>query len=346
MKWKIRLCTVVMALAMAVPAAAFTDTQQHWAAGAISRWSEAKVLAGFEDGTFRPNDPITRAQMASLLNKIFGWNEKAENHFSDLPDSAWYTDAILRANAAGVIQGGGGLVRPQDTITRQEAAVMLYRAFGMQPLMTVNASFSDGEEIASWAREAVNTMADEGYIAGMPDGSFAPKGQLTRAQAATILNKVISQYYDWAGVYADRTGDFQVVGAPGVTLQNISAKDLLVSSAARGSETMLSNIDVSDRLMVGSGDRYTSVHLLGSSKIARLLVTGDNARVHVGEDVQIGEILISGSNADIRGLQKGMEVTVTGAGAQVNGHAMEIGTGKAGKDISGSGIDLVFGGSL
>lgn len=346
MNWKKRICALALLASMTVSAGAFSDTGDHWAAKAIDRWSGEKVITGFEDGSFRPNDPITRGQMASMLYKIFGWTAKAPNQFTDLQEWAWYAEAILKANAAGVIQGGNGLVRPEDTITRQEAAVMLYRAFQMES-QAGEAAFTDQGEIASWAAEAVSTMAAKGYISGMPDGSFGPEGKLTRAQAATILNNIVSGYYDWAGAYSAGQAGLLVVRAPGVTLQSMSASDILVTPAACGSETTLSHVGVTGRLMVQSGDRYTSTELVGETKVARLIVTGDNALVRVGEKAEVEEVIISGTNADVRGLEKGTPVTVNAQGVKVNGHAMELGSAKAGKDISTSGptIDIVVGGA-
>lgn len=344
MNWKTRICALAMAAAMTVPAAAFSDTAGHWAGAAIDRWSGEKVITGFEDGTFQPNAPITRAQMASLLNKIFGWSQRAENQFQDLPDSAWYADAILKANAAGVIQGGSGMVRPGDTITRQEAAVMLYRAFSMER-EEYAASFTDSGSIAAWAVEAVSTMAAKGYITGMPDGSFAPQGQLTRAQAATILDKIVSGYYDWAGVYIADGAKLAVVRAPGVTLLDVTAHDILLTPAACGSETVLNHVTVENRLMVQGGDRYTSTELMGETEVERLIITGENALVRLHDKAKVGEVVISGKNADVRGLKKGTPVTVNAEGVKVNGHAMEQGSGEAGRDISTSGptIDIVVG---
>ncbi|MBQ8852154.1 MAG: S-layer homology domain-containing protein [Oscillibacter sp.] len=346
MNWKTRICALAAALALSVSAAAFSDTETHWAKSAIGRWSKENVITGFEDGTFRPDQPITRAQMASLLQKIFGWEAKAENSFSDLNDGAWYADAILKANAAGVIQGGDGRVRPEDTITRQEAAVMLYRAFQMEP-QAGETLFPDQASIASWAAEAVSTMAAKGYINGMGDGSFAPTGVLTRAQAATILNNIVSGYYDWAGAYSAGNAGLLVVRAPGVTLQSMTAGDILVTPAACGSETTLSHVQVTGRLMVQAGDRYTSTELVGETKVERLIVSGDNALVQAGEKAEVGEVVITGKNVTLRGLEKGTPVTVQSESAKVNGHTLTTGAYEAGKDISTSGptIDIVVGGA-
>ena len=346
MKWKTRLCTVVCAAALCVSASAFSDTDGHWASGAIDRWSRDKVITGFEDGTFRPEQPITRAQMASMLGKIFGWTEKAPNQFTDLSDTAWYADAILRANAAGVILGSDGQVRPEATITRQEAAVMIYRAFRME-MQESSAAFTDQGDIAPWAAQAVSTMAAKGYINGMGDGRFAPQGQLTRAQAATILNNIVAGFYDWAGAYSAGGSGLAVVRAPGVTLQSMTAADILVTPAAAGSETTLSNCTVTGRLIVQCGDRFTVTELLGKTSVARVEITGENGKVRLGGKATVGEIRISGKNASISGLPVGTAVTVEAEGVTVNGRSAAVGTVIAEKDISSDGptIDVVVGGA-
>lgn len=346
MKWKTRLCAVVCTAALCVSASAFTDTTGHWAEKAIDRWSKDKVITGFEDDTFRPEQPITRAQMATMLHKIFGWTERAENRFSDLSDTAWYADAILRANAAGVILGGDGKVRPEATITRQEAAVMLYRAFCMESEVSDKA-FTDQADIAAWAAEAVTAMSARGYINGMGDGRFAPNGQLTRAQAATILNNIVSGFYDWAGAYSAGLSGVAVVRAPGVTLQNVSVDDILVTPAGAGSETTLSNCTVNGRLIVQCGDRFTVTELVGNTTVARLEITGENGRVTLGSKAQVGSIRISGKNASVSGLPIGTAVVVEAEGVVVNGHAAAVGTVTAEKDISTNGptIDIVVGGA-
>ena len=223
---------------------------------------------------------------------------------------------------------------------------MLYRAFQMESAAGETA-FTDSAQIASWALEAVSTMSAKGYINGMGDGRFAPNGQLTRAQAATILNNIVAGYYDWAGAYSAGLSGLAVVRAPGVTLQTVTAGDILVTPAAAGSETTLSNCTVNGRLIVQCGDRFTVTQLLGKTSVARLELTGENSRVTLGSDAQVGSIRISGKNASISGLPVGTAVTVEAEGVTVNGHSVGPGTITAEKDISTGGptIDIVVGGA-
>lgn len=104
----------------------FKDTKGHWASAQIDKWSGLGIVCG-SDGYFRPDAPITRGEMAVILDKVMGYQKTGNNTFSDL-DQNFYTDAVLKVNAAGVMVGDGDKLRPKDYISRQEAAVMLGRA--------------------------------------------------------------------------------------------------------------------------------------------------------------------------------------------------------------------------
>jgi len=87
-------------------AAAFNDTDTHWASSAIDRWSSLGILQGY-DTKFRPNDPITRGEMAVIIDRIMDYQTASKNSFNDL-GQAFYTDAVLKSNAAGVMLGFDG----------------------------------------------------------------------------------------------------------------------------------------------------------------------------------------------------------------------------------------------
>lgn len=124
-----RICawfiTVAMLLTMLPSAFAvsFADTRGHWAEDEINRWSDRGVIQG-HDGDFEPNSPITRADMAVIIDRVMDYQTKAENNFADL-GTAYYTDPILRVAQAGVMQGDGKNVRPKANITRAEVVKLL-----------------------------------------------------------------------------------------------------------------------------------------------------------------------------------------------------------------------------
>lgn len=145
-------------------ASSYSDVEQHWGQASIEKWSDMGIIQG-SDGVFRPNDSITRGEMAVIIDRIMKYQTKSNKNFSDL-GQAFYTDAILKANAADVIQGDGATVRPTDKITREEAVVVLGRALGLSESATGSKTFSDSSKISSWATGYVNAMVNSGYING------------------------------------------------------------------------------------------------------------------------------------------------------------------------------------
>ena len=328
MKWRTALLAGALCGLLTVQAAAFSDVDgSHWASGAVDRWSAGGIVTGYDDGTFRPDQPIARGELAALLDRVFSWTETAEDRFADLPEDSWCAGHVLRAAAAGVLQGGNGLVRPEDPVTRQEAAVMYFRAFGLAPAES-GQTFADRDQIASWAAEEVDTLLARGWIQGTGGGRFSPEGIFTRAQAVTLLDNMAEQFIDRAGAWQeDRDGNVLVASA-GVTLQNMEiGGDLIVTGAAVGSEVVLYNVRVSGRILVLAGDG-SQVRLTGGTSAALLEARGAGAWVVLDGAPERGRILISGDGAAVDGLETGAEVEIAAGaeGALVNGHPGAGGT--------------------
>lgn len=119
-------CVMMLTMLPAADAASFGDTRGHWAERVIGKWSDYGVIQGY-NGNFNPDNPITRGDMAVVIDKLLDYQTEAENTFTDL-GQAYYTGAVLRAAGAGVLQGDGRKVRPADPITREEAVSVLARA--------------------------------------------------------------------------------------------------------------------------------------------------------------------------------------------------------------------------
>ncbi len=165
-------------------AGVFGDTADHWAKDYIKTLATNGVVGGYDDGTFGPNKNVTRAEYIKMIVGMFGLEESAENIFTDVADDAWYKEYVEKAVAAGLIQGDGGNFNPDATITRQDAAVILYR-LGIAAGET-EVEFSDEANVADYAKDAVEVLASAGIINGS-DGKFNPANAITRAETAAIL---------------------------------------------------------------------------------------------------------------------------------------------------------------
>ncbi len=171
----------------------FSDLDQaEWAKQAIMVLSVKGIVSGYGDGTFNPNGNITRAEYCQILIGAIGkTNLAADVLFNDVPSEAWYYHAVSVANSLGIVSGyGDGNFGPNDLITRQDMALMTYKAAQVmnKDVSSVRTmSFADAGSIAEYAATAVQTLADAGIINGVSDTEFAPVANATRAQAAKIL---------------------------------------------------------------------------------------------------------------------------------------------------------------
>jgi hypothetical protein len=172
----------------------FTDIKGHWARENISNLYFKGITGGFPDGTFKPNQTVTRAQLAAMLVRAKGLTKAnpaaAENPFSDLKANHWgYTD-ILTARQAGIIGGyADGTIRPDRPVNRAEIAAMLDRAFSLQGTRQ-SIPFSD---VAGnhWAKGHIDALARAGITAGYPDKTYKPGNNATRAEVAAFISRAL-----------------------------------------------------------------------------------------------------------------------------------------------------------
>ena len=241
-----RLIAMALMLALAIStsvlAVSYSDTKGHWAEAAINEWSGYGIIQG-SGGVFRPNDAITRAELAKILSFTLKLTEKAENTFTDLPN-AWYTDDVLKCVAAGIMKGdGNGTIRPTASITREEAFVMVGRALRIVEDSSPDLSaFTDGNKVSSWAKGYLSQLVTLGYVNGVGNDLMAPRTNINRASVVTILSKAVAQY-----IYTDGTslqlsgkdGGIILIAAKNVTLSGTATGPVLVAQGAQGGELKL-----------------------------------------------------------------------------------------------------------
>lgn len=177
------------------PDEGFSDVPDgHWAKDAIDRLVEKKIVSGMGDGRFAPSREVTRAEFAAMMLGCIGAEKAAyDGRFSDVPADAWYAPVVQSVSELGLLNGAEGLFRPTDNITREEMAKVLSgvcKAYVPDAQGDTAAEFNDFDTISAWAAQDVELCAGLGLISGMPDGSFAPKECVTRAQAAVVSDKI------------------------------------------------------------------------------------------------------------------------------------------------------------
>jgi len=167
--------------------------ETHWAYWYIITLVDAGLLNGVSETHFEPESNVTREQFAAMLVRALGvFDATAECDFTDLSAQHWAYRYVASAVNAGLILGfDDGTFGIGRNITRQEMAVMVSRAISDGQAVAGQREFTDWNEIADWAQDAVAFMQMAGIISGMPDGSFAPMDNATRAQAARIIYSTI-----------------------------------------------------------------------------------------------------------------------------------------------------------
>ena len=177
----------------------FTDVTNHWAYSAIKRVYTRGWMVGMDEKTFAPDQQLSRAMLAVILYAMAG--EPAvtgESPFTDVPAGCWYTDAIVWAAQNGIVCGfGDGTFRPNEAVTRAQAAVMLYgyAAFtGADVTARADLSaYSDAGQIPAWAMDAMQWANARRLIVGRDSSHLAPNGGATRAEMAAILSAYIGK---------------------------------------------------------------------------------------------------------------------------------------------------------
>jgi hypothetical protein len=173
--------------------AVFSDISGHWAESYIKTAFEKGILNGYNDGTFKPNNSVTRAEFIKILYTIFGNDENADKNdisFADVNGNEWYCKYVKWGVANGLISGyNDNTFRANNNITREEAAVVLSKCANL----TANSEkvkIVDADSVSSWAKDSVNKVIDSGIMRGDTNGCFNPKKSLTRAETAVLANKL------------------------------------------------------------------------------------------------------------------------------------------------------------
>lgn len=182
--------------------AATEDLTNHWAYSNIQYALEKGFLQGYEDGTIQPDKTITRAEFAKILvhslNLTFPSNvdiNRYASQYNDVSIHDWFYSDVATSTYFGLVSGmGNGNFEPNKQITREEMAVMLERA--VTKIKQYNSSlftitYTDNNTISDWAIDSVKRVYSNGLMEGLPDGTFSPKKNTSRAEAVTVTKRLL-----------------------------------------------------------------------------------------------------------------------------------------------------------
>lgn len=172
-----------------IPIAPFNDIYNHWAEYTIRECERKKIIA--KDIRFRPNESMTRAEFVKIFNKTFKLSKHSGKTFKDTKNHwAYYEIDIAVTN--GVCNGKTKTeFKPDDPITRQEAATMLSNYLNLSDNnIDKIVKYKDSNDISSWAKHSVEGVIEKGYMGGYSDNTFKPKNNMTRAEALSMLSRI------------------------------------------------------------------------------------------------------------------------------------------------------------
>lgn len=173
-------------------ATVFNDIDGHWAKTYITRAVNQGFITGYPDGSFKPDRQVSRAEFISMVNRALGNKGTSKIYFSDVRSTDWYYSDVAKAVSAAFVSGfNDNTFRPDQSVTRQEAAVIISNFIPTYGYSARLQSFGDYKQISDWANTALSKVCGKGYISGYSDGRMHPLDALTRAQAAKIIGDIM-----------------------------------------------------------------------------------------------------------------------------------------------------------
>lgn len=174
----------------------FSDVpESHWAKNMISQLTGMKIINGYNDSTFKPDANISREEFVKIVVVGFGLlDSNAQCEFLDVTVDDWFYPYIASAKSRGIVQGNNNTFGSGAFISRQDATVILSR---LADILDKNkgdseeVNYTDMENISDYAQSAVNVLSALGIVNGYPDGTFKPNGNVTRAEAACLIYKML-----------------------------------------------------------------------------------------------------------------------------------------------------------
>ncbi|CAH1193025.1 hypothetical protein PAECIP111892_01133 [Paenibacillus auburnensis] len=257
-----------------------SDYKGHWAEADFQSWVENGLITGYGNGVYKPDQNITRAEWVTLVNRVFNLQTLSGSSFSDVAEGSSYYTEIMKAVSAGYVSGySDGTFRPDQTVSRQEAAVMLYRLFQLDAASAAAAP-KDAADLPEWSREAVLSLLGDGFLSGYGDGSFKGLRSVTRAEALRMISKLSGQIILKSGSYNALNTRNVVIGAAGVELKNTSiAGNLYLTEGIAEGDITLDNVKVAGKIVVTGGGENSVV--LNNSTAAVLVADKKNGKLRI-----------------------------------------------------------------
>ena len=297
----------------------FPDMPNDWSTQALQNAINNGLLNGI-DGKIAASENLTRAQMAAIVTRAFGTNGKADiSSFGDVNTGDWFYDAMASSVLMGAFQGDGVNLNPNANITRQEAFTVLARLFtlsgGDQSVLN---SYTDGAQVADWAKDSMASMVAAGYVKGS-DNKLNPLSSITRAEFAQVMDNLVKTYFGDSQLNVNANGN-AVLNKAGTLEGATISGDLIIGDGAAEGDVVLKNVTVSGRLLVRGGGTST-VTLEGNTTVGGVTVNKPTGAVRVENNTEktvnvnavSDNVVLTGDFNEVNANAAQGTVTLTGA---------------------------------
>ena len=249
----------------------FHDIDKHNAKTVIERWAKYGVVKGSPDGRFRPDDNITRAELAAIIAHLTGYSSQSAQKPLDIDEKDWFYSDIMKLLAANVLRGAKGYVRPHDSATREEAVIIIARTFKISERLDGRIDFLDRNDISSWAKGLISNMKVSGYLDIFGD-TFLPHEYITRAEVLLIVDSMFAAYYAQPGTYSESVNGNVIINSPNVVLKNarIEGDLYIMEGVGNGYYTLDSNTVIKGRVIITGGKANPYPHIDPSAPMVAL----------------------------------------------------------------------------
>lgn len=304
---------IVMLFSMVVPVMAetpinLTDIPNNWAKKAILAAVSNGLLVGSKNKV-EPAAKLKRSEMAAIINRAFGAAQKGDiSKFADIKPGKWYVDEMAKAVQMGTFSGENNKMRPDDFITRQEAFVVLARAFKLtsNDIKSLD-KFKDNSNINEWAKPEISALAAAGYINGNK-GFLNPNSNISRAEFAQVMYNILKSYIKSAGTVTSVPEGNVMINVPDVTLKGVTIKgDLIIGDGVGTGNVTLDAVKVEGRTVVRGGGK-NSIHVINGSTITGTVIV-DN----VNNEVRI----VTDQGTTVQKIETGSQVVLEGSFGEV-----------------------------
>jgi len=305
-----------------------------WYTAAIESAVSNNLLSGYEDGTMRPDNVITRAEIACIFGKAFGATEKASlKSFNDVNTAQWFYDAMAKAVNMKIFVGNEqNCLNPSNPITRQEAAIVVAKAFELSASNESSLTkFADRADVANWAAPYLAALVENGYMAGDNNNRLNPKANITRAEFAQIMANITNDYLTAESTVAGTYEGTVVVRSSDVVLKDVTINgDLILADGIGDASFTLENVTITGNLVIRGGKTVKLNNTeVGGSVITRnhnntVRLSGEKANVEdiivntpVIIDIDCPTVTVDGSDLTVSGNGKVEKVNVNGNNVKV-----------------------------